>query len=83
MNSIKIIDPPTKNEQSKPDFRDWKNTGIDQDVNRTFYDEKQEYLNKLKEEEDRENRRKTEKIEGRKSIIMNLAHIIKGQHLSE
>ena len=60
VNSIKIIDPPTKNEQKRVAFKDWKNTGVDQDVHRTFFDEKQDYLATLKEEEDRANRRKTD-----------------------
>lgn len=60
VNSIKIIDPPSKSEIQKPQFNGWKNTGVDEDINETFYDEKQEYLAKLKEEEDRETRRRKE-----------------------
>jgi hypothetical protein len=53
VNAIRIIDAPTQYEITRSHFPNWRNTGIDDEVNRTFYDEKQEYLCKLKEEQDR------------------------------
>ncbi|CAI2383089.1 unnamed protein product [Moneuplotes crassus] len=76
INSIKIIDPPTNDETQRTNFKNWKNTGVDEDVNETFFEEKQNYLSKLKEEEDRENRRRKEagfadlkKIQKRPTLI--------------
>lgn len=61
IDAIRIIEPPSKIEATRYGFGEWKNTGIDQELNRTFYDEKQDFLTKLKDQQDKETKTKKDR----------------------
>ena len=60
VNAIRIIDSPSKNETRSAHFSKWRNAGVDEELDQTFYDEKQGYLHTLKEQNDKEDKKRDE-----------------------